>query len=926
MFPYVLRRGDLIMISLNMAGLLAATCLGAVAVNWETATLQLNDAGRVVALQDNVTGHNYAVGKQPFCRIVTDDATLEPSDVSQSDNQISFTFPGNASLTFRVISYTGFSLWQVQSIKGLNPEKVQILDLCTLNLDELPTLGARLNACYDDNFAAAVMATQINVHGFAIPSKGKGGNLTGVEHTFRPSGEQAAEGNCAANFTATSSRDTKDGWSVRGRSINPSLNLVGLQAIKVWIHGDGKGEQLKIQLSDGKGGYRDDYIPIDFTGWREVICDTPALNTADYSRISRINFYYNGLPANTTVKCGIDHVRAVIQTDQDLREVVLENFEDSDSELWDRQGVSLKAKSYKKFKIMPAGFGIIACPRKLFETTIDAFEKATDLPNPHPGGAWSKQSPWTKQSYLFITSSGEKDVDEVITWAKRGGFRTILILGSDWSKSHGHHEINRKRFPDGLPSLQRTVAKYRQAGFRVGLHFLGAAVFLSDPYVWPIPDPRLVKDAWTELAADVDEKTDFIPTVGPPQGFPAEDGGYRGQGTFVQIGDELIQYGKLQTEPPYGFADCKRGAARTNPAAHERGTRIGHMKRSFGYFLYDLDSTLATEVIGNVCKVANAINADMLYFDGSEWLQGEHWYYNAKLQSLYYNKLENKNTFLQGSSYSHFSWHLHSRHASADGRGNIKGYLDERMPGFASRSANMMPLDIGWYYVYDQKVTADQFEYVLQKCLGFGSSISVQTSAQKLREHPEMGPIFDLVRTYDQLRLSGKVPEAVRKLLREPGREYRLLNDPLRLKRIVYQPWQEVRELDGKQNVWTTDPVMAGVRLGIQIRCGSLLGDKRKQATTEKAKLIEPQLKIGDRMVTFPVTLNEGERLVWFPGEQPEIIPAKQGKRHKLAEMQPSKLADPTRVTFMVTKPLSSLAEVRLVQDCPEEHLLQKED
>jgi len=761
------------MTSLHAIGLLAATWLGSVDINWDTATLRLDETGRVVALQDNATGRNYAVGRQPFCRIETEDSTLEPSAVSKSGNKITFTFPGDVNLTYQVVTHPGFSLWQIQSLKGLDLAKVQALDLCTLNLDGLQTVGVIPNAYYDDSFAAAMMATRINVCGYAAMRK---------EH-------------------------------------------------------------------------------------------------------------------------GIDLYR--------------------DAVLWDGQGLCLKATSYRQYGIIPAGFGILACPRKRFETTIDAFEKAAGLPNPHPGGVWSKQSPWARQSYLFICYAGEKDVDEVITWAKRGGFSTILILGADWSKSVGHHEINRDRFPDGLPSLQRTVARYRQAGFRVGLHFLAAAVYLNDPYVWPVPDPRLVKDAWADLAADVDAKANFIPTIGAPQGFPAEDGGdYGGQGTFIQIGDELIQYGKLQTEPPYGFGDCKRGAAKTKVAVHGKGAKIGHMKRSYGYFLYDLDSTLADEVIGNVCKVANAIDADMLYFDGSEGLQGSLWYYGAKLHSMYYDRLKNKDTFLQASDTRHYSWHLTSRMASADGSGNIKGYLDERLPAFTHREVNLMPMDVGWYYVYDPIVTADQFEYVLQKCLGFGESISVQTSPYHLRVHPEMGLIFDLVRTYDRLRLSGKVPETVRKLLREPGREYRLLSDPLRFRRIVYQPWQEVCELDGKQNVWSLEPKMAGSRLGIQIRCRGLLGDEKKPVAAGKAKLVEPELKIGDRRVVFPVTLTEGERLIWFPGEPPVVVPADQGQRRKLAELPIIELTDPVSVTFMVAKPLTALAEVRLVQDCPEEHPL----
>ncbi len=500
--------------------------------------------------------------------------------------------------------------------------------------------------------------------------------------------------------------------------------------------------------------------------------------------------------------------------------------------------VILNAASYKRHGLLPAGFGIIACPRREFEKTIEAFEKAAGLPSPHPGGVWGKKSPWTRQSYLFITSFGEADTNEVIKWAKRGGFRMILIGGSSWTTSEGHYHINRKRFPDGLAALVRTANRFRKAGLRVGLHFLAAAVRLHDPYVWPKPDPRLVKDAWAELAADIDAKADFIPTTAAPEGFPAEDGGYRGHGTYIQIDDELIHYARLQTKPPFGFGACARGALRTKAAPHSKGAKIAHLRRAYGYFLYDLDSSLADEVISAACRAANAIRADMLYFDGSENLQGEHWYYNAKLQKMYYDHLRNKDALLQGSSYSHFSWHIISRMASADGHGDVKRYLDQRSPNFKYYAANLMPLDIGWYYIYDPKVTEDQFEYILQKCLGFNASISVQTNPANLRTHPAIGTIFDLVRTYEALRLTGKVPGRVRARLRERGREYRLLHNPLRLRRVVYGKWRSVRELDGRQNTWELAPAMDGARLGVQVRCGPLVRPGRAY-DSDRALLLE---------------------------------------------------------------------------------------
>ena len=86
-----------------------------------------------------------------------------------------------------------------------------------------------------------------------------------------------------------------------------------MPAIRVWVYGDGGGQQLKIQLGDNRNGYRDDYIPIDFTGWKQVVCEQPSLNTLHYDGVTRIGFYYNGLPAKKSVSCLIDQVEAVIE-------------------------------------------------------------------------------------------------------------------------------------------------------------------------------------------------------------------------------------------------------------------------------------------------------------------------------------------------------------------------------------------------------------------------------------------------------------------------------------------------------------------------------------------------------------------------------------------------------------------------------------
>lgn len=635
----------------------ATVSVGAVELSCETANLALDDSGRIVSLRTTDTGRDLAVAGQSLCQVETPEGILLPERMTVADGVARFDFAAGIHLSYQVASGAGYLLFRLTEAAGTDEADVTAIVHCALRVTGLRTLGDAMNAYFDDEHAVAVMSTEVNAHGYA---------------------------------------------SALGDSV-----------------------------------------------------------------------------------------------------------------------VELRVATYPRYGLAPAGFGIVVAPRPRFEETIAWFEVAAGLPSPRPGGEWGKASSLAERSYLFITALREDDVEDVIRWAERGGFGTVLI-GGDWSRSHGHHEINTAHFPDGLASLQRACTRLHEAGLRVGLHFLAAAVYLDDPYVTPVPDRRLVVDARGVVADAIDEATTFVPLTEPPTEFAAEDGGYMGRGTFVRIDDEIVQYSTLSLEPPYGLLGCVRGALGTTASAHSAGEVVAHLQRSYGYFLYDLDSDLADEVVGNVCRVANAVGADMLYFDGSELLQGDHWYYNAKLQSLYYQHLANKDTFLQGSSYSHYSWHLISRMASADGHGDVKGYLDERLPWLAAYANNLMPADVGWYYVYDPAVTADQFDYILQKCLGYDASISVQTNPTQLATHPEMGAIFDLVAEYEQLRLGGTVPEATRSLLREPGREYRLLREPLRLRRTVFGEWQRLESLGPEGVALPVDPVGEGARLGLQVRCGPL--------------------------------------------------------------------------------------------------------
>lgn len=879
-------------IAWRLAWLSVLTCIlpqpakADMSIDLVTAQLRIDERGYVDAVKLN-DGTQWSSANQPAFHMETEAGAVLPKSVRQTQEGIEVQFEDGSTALFAVDRQPGFAVFRLKKLDAKS--EIRRLNLFTLPLPQDAELAGMINAGLAGSWCGAVMAAEPNVQPLSALYGSHKADREGCTHEFTRS-DEAKAGRSAARFTATCN-EKPAGWSMRGKAFSRPLDLTGCKAIRAWVHGDGKGQSLKIQMNDGASGYRDDYLKIDFEGWRQVELSSPALNSLRYDRVRTLNFYYNNMPAGQTVTCLIDQVEAVVERDGRQQVTVLEDFESADSPLWSGSLPSVSVRTLKEHGIEPAAFGVIVCPKKDFYETVARFELAAGLPSPRLGGVWNKQSPWIKRSYFFLTGFSESQFDEALAIARRGQFDLILLVQSSWCESTGHYEINRKNFPDGLEGLKRTAQRFREAGFKFGLHFLGPSIYPPDPYLTPVPDPRLVKDAFGVLAADIDEKSDFIPMVEAPAAFPAEDGGYRGKGAVLQIGDELIYYGARSMESPFGFRECRRGYLGTKAAPHKKGEAVAHLLKSYGYFLFDMDTSLLDEVTTNFAKVANAISTDMIYFDGSELLQGDHWYYNARLHKAFYDKLDKKDVLLQASSTSHYSWHMLARNASADGHGDLKGYLDERSPAFVYFARNGMPLDIGWYYGYDTAATPDMYEYVLGATVGYNSSMSFQVSPAAAAAHPFTGEILDLIARYEKLRLSGRVPEEMKARLRidpvlggekEPEaraklldqrREYRLLDTDggQVFQRVVYDPWHEVTALDGKANVWPVELKLGPARVGIQIHAqpGHWLGsgpsyDSPKAVVLETFDDLAPYTRNPKQQGVY--TINPGEAGSVLPG------------------------------------------------------------
>ena len=757
-------------------------------------------------------------------------------------------------------------------------------------------------AIADDGFRVAVMTAAPNVQPRSSHFGRAQNSLDGCSHTFQSLARDAAEnvdGDKAskngssdkpvAEFCATSTRESGDGWAVRGRSFDAPLDLTGCRAIRVRVWGDGNGQQLKIQLG-GESGHRDDYIPIDFKGWRTLDLTDSPLNDLSYDDVRRLYFYYNSLPGKKSVRTLIDRVEAVFGEGADERTVLLEDFANAASPLWDAPARVLSANAYKRHGVEGAQCAVVAATAENWPKAVERMQRTAGIPSPKPGGGWRDASQYVRDSYFFLTYFNVDEYDAALQFAKRGGFKQILLLQNSWCASTGHYRVNEANFPGGLPTLRQTIEKFRSEGIRFGFHLLAASVDTNDPYMTPVPDKRFLLGESTTLAADLSADAKTIPTATDATVFPVGQDPYMGSGQVVRIDDELIQYGGVDAN---GLTDCKRGLYGTKVAEHKKGSAVSHFIRAYGYHMPDLDGDFIDEIAGNFARLANELPLDMIYFDGSELLQrpgdgGEHWYYNARLHKAFYDKINDKNILYQGSSCSPYSWHMIPRSASADGHDDLKAYLEERSGGFLGMRDNNMRLDVGWYYGYDRNATPDMYEYCLGTTIGYDASFSFQASVGAASKHPFIGEILDLIRDYEELRLSGRVPEEVKSLLRVDPALYgkkteeernALLGkrNDLRLetasdgsksfRRVVYPLWQEVGA-DAASRTWELR-VEKPCRVGLQVHFR-----ETDAATAEGAKVANPRVKITgekvDASLAIPSEATRGQYLFALPGETPK--------------------------------------------------------
>ncbi|NQT11972.1 MAG: hypothetical protein HQ582_04430 [Planctomycetes bacterium] len=480
------------------------------------------------------------------------------------------------------------------------------------------------------------------------------------------------------------------------------------------------------------------------------------------------------------------------------------------SQLW--------AACYPRFGFAGAKVALIGCPYGELRTVMkEVVSAAEDLPHSSIGGPWALDGPNNYSSYLFdFGSLTEETVDSWIELAKDLGVTQIDFHGGR-SFRFGDFRPDPGLYPNGVASMKAVLDKLHAAGMQAGLHSYAMFINKRCPYVTPVPDPRLGKDATFTLSADLPADAVDVPVVESTEDMSTITGFHVRNSVTLQIDDELITYAGVSSEPPYAFTKCVRGACGTTVAAHKKGAPVDHLRECFGLFVPDGDSTLLAEVAANTAELYNGAGFDMIYLDaldGGDAVAGRAnaWYYESKFTFELFKRLH-RPAIMEMSTFHHHLWYVRSRMGAWDHpTRSHKKFIDIHCAANAGLRRQFLPGNIGWWAfktwqgATGEPTHVDDIEYLCGKALANNHGLSLMgINPSTVHSIPALPRLAAIVRQYETLRRANYFTDAVKDRLRTPGQEFTLLEaaDSEWQFRPVQYDKHKVQGVDEGSDTWT---------------------------------------------------------------------------------------------------------------------------
>ena len=427
------------------------------------------------------------------------------------------------------------------------------------------------------------------------------------------------------------------------------------------------------------------------------------------------------------------------------------------------------------FKLRSCGAALICADSDKLLDAVDDLEKDMGLPR----GVESRRSRSINASMYWVDNLTPENVDEHIAYAKKGGFRMMLVYfssmflnGKLWTLC-GNYDYN-DAYPNGEEDLRKVVAKIKAAGITPGFHFLHTHIGIASRYVTPIADHRLNLTRRFTLSRPIGTDDTEIYVEEPTADTTLCEGC-----RVLRFDGELISYEGYTEEYPYRFYGCKRGHFNTNVTAHARGISGGILDISeFGALSVYLDqNTDLLDEVGDKLAAAYNCGFEFVYFDGSEGTNPPYEFHISNAQYRMYRKMKKAPLFCEGAAKTHFGWHMLSGANAFDVFPT--DIFKEMIIKHPFTEAELMQRDrtrvnFGWW-AYREDTRADVYEFGTSKAAAWDCPVTVVSKVPVFKKNPRTDDILEVMRRWEDARATGIIDSEMKAKLRMADKEYTLL-------------------------------------------------------------------------------------------------------------------------------------------------------
>lgn len=532
------------------------------------------------------------------------------------------------------------------------------------------------------------------------------------------------------------------------------------------------------------------------------------------------------------------------------------------------QFTNVPVKALPGFKLEGSALAVFGTAPNAVLPLIGEIELAEGLPHPMIDGKWAKTSGATGRPYL-IANFGEKNVDEMLEYARRLGFYSLYHSGP--FKTWGHFDLLEDLFPNGRAGMKQCVDKARAKGIRMGAHTLTNFITTNDPFVTTPANRGLMAAGIAILQKDVDAAATEI--------FVNREDYFRQGSTLksVLIGTEIIRYQDVAGTGPYALTNCVRGAFGTAAAAHARGDPAKKLM-DHPYKTLFPDWPMQEELIRNLAAFFNETGVAHMDFDGHEGTcyLGRGDYGHDHFAEAFLSQVDH--LVVNGSSnIGHFYWHMNSyinwgepwyasfRESQSEQRFKHQPFLER----------NYLPNMLGWFLMTPDTRLED-IEWMLARAAGYRAGYAFVADPEAFEKNPETDAIIAAIRTWEEAKEPGIFSDEQRTRLKDPERDFHL--EKTGEKRWALQDFEKFRFEHARKarqpgeptsSEWSFESVSGPQPLHLHLL---LTGGADAQAEGIEVEI--------DRFfkVMVPAALKKGQSLVW-DGSDRLIIYDEKGRK-----------------------------------------------